>query len=80
MRPLRNNIVVTRIAADKVSASGIILTSSEGPDKAKVEAIGPLVDEVAVGEIVQINWNKATKFQDENFIVPIDDVVFVFEE
>jgi co-chaperonin GroES (HSP10) len=80
MRPLRNNIVVTRIAADKTTSGGIILNHSEGPDKAKVEAIGPLVDEVAVGDIVQINWNKASKVLDENFIVSIDDVVFVFEE
>ena len=78
MKPLRDNIIVERIAGEKETASGIILKSSQGPDKAKVVALGPLVDEVAIDDELLLNWNKAVKVEDETYIVPITEVIFIY--
>ena len=79
IRPLGNKIAVERIAAEKATSSGIILQSTQEPDKATVTALGPEVNEVVIGDKVLINWNKATKFDGENYIVPITEVIFVYE-
>jgi co-chaperonin GroES (HSP10) len=79
MIPTRDNIAVTRIVADKATSSGIILKSSEEPDRAEVIAIGPKVDEVNVGDTVLLNWNKATKVDlNETYVVPITEVVWIY--
>ena len=78
MKPLRDNIIVERIAGEKETASGIILKSSQGPDRAKVVALGPLVDEVAIDDELLLNWNKAVKVEDETYIVPITEVIFIY--
>ena len=79
MRPLHNKVLIERIAAERISAGGIVLQSSEGPDRGKVLAVGPEAKEVQVGEVVLLNWNAATKAGD-NYIVPEDHIVLVFEE
>jgi co-chaperonin GroES (HSP10) len=79
VKPLGNKIAVERIAADKTTNSGIILQSTQEPDKATVLALGPEVNEVNVGDKVLINWNKAVKFEGENYIIPITEVIFVYE-
>ena len=79
-RPLGDNVLVERIAASKETASGIILKTTEEPDKAKILAIGPEVDEVAVDEVAVVNWNAATKVQDELYIINIDHVILVIED
>lgn len=79
VKPLANKIAVERIAADKATQSGIILQSTQEPDKAKVLALGPEVTEVNVGDKVVLNWNMATKFDGEMYIVPITEVIFVYE-
>ena len=79
IKPLANRIVVERIEASKTTESGIILRSTPDPDKAKVLAIGPLVDEVAVDDVVLLNWNAATKTGDY-YVVPIDQVIFIYGE
>jgi len=78
MTPLRDNIIVKRAAAEKQTASGIILKSSEGPDKGIVQALGPKVDEVEIGDEVLLNWNKAVKIEEETYIVPITEVIFIY--
>jgi co-chaperonin GroES (HSP10) len=78
MRPLKDNIIVTRIAAEKQTASGIILKYTEGPDRAKVVALGPKVDEVQIGDELLVNWNKAVKVADEDYVIPITEVVFIY--
>jgi len=78
MKPLRDNIIVSRVAGEKTTASGLILKTAEGPDRARVIALGPKVDEVAIGDEVLLNWNKAVKVEDETYVVPIDDVVFIY--
>ena len=80
MRPLHNKVLVERIAAEKISAGGIVLQRTDGPDKAKILAIGPDVKEVSVGEVALINWNMASKAQDETFIISEDNIVLVFED
>jgi len=80
MRPLKDNVYITRIAAAKETASGIILKTSDEPDTAKVNAIGPDVDEVSVGDTLLVNWNLATKFQDDDYIINVDNIIAVFTE
>ena len=80
MTPLRDNIIVERIAAEKQTASGIILKRTEEPDRAKVIAIGPKVDEVQIDDELLVNWNKAVKVEDEQFILPVTEVVLVYGE
>jgi co-chaperonin GroES (HSP10) len=78
MKPLRDNIIVTRIAAEKQTASGIILKRTEEPDRAKVVALGPKVDEVSIGDELLLNWNRAVKLEDESYVVPINEVIFIY--
>ena len=79
MQPTRDNIIVNRIKAERKTESGLILQSNAGePDKAQVVAIGPKVDEVSVGDLLLVNWNKAVKFEDEQYILPITEVVLVY--
>lgn len=79
MRPLHDKIIVERIAAETTTASGIVLRSTEEPDRAKVIAIGPDVDEVSVGDIVLLNWNGAIK-SGEHYVLRIEHVVLIFGE
>ena len=81
-RPTGKNVLIERIPAVKESSGGIILKSSDEPDRAKVIAVGPEVDvniEVNVDEIALVNWNTATKVQDELFIINVDNIILVFE-
>jgi co-chaperonin GroES (HSP10) len=78
MIPLRDNIIVNRIAAEKQTASGIILKRTDEPDRAKVVAIGPKVDEVQIDDELLVNWNKAVKVEGENYVVPITEVIFIY--
>ena len=80
MRPLGNKVLVERIAAEKVSAGGIVLQRTDGPDQAKILAVGPEAKEVFVGEIALINWNAAQKTQGEQYVVPEDHIIFIYEE
>lgn len=79
-RPTGRNVLIERIAASKETASGIILKSTQEPDRAKILAIGTEVDEVAVDEVGVVNWNTATKIEDELYIINVDNIVLIFEE
>jgi len=79
MRPLHNKVIIERIAAERVTSGGILLQSSEGPDRGKVIAVGPDAKEVSAGDIILLNWNAATKVG-EHFVVTEDAIVLVFEE
>ena len=78
MTPTKNNIIVNRIAAKKQTSSGIILKSSEEADRAEVIAISNKVEEVNIGDIVLLNWNKATKIENETYVVPITEVIWIY--
>ena len=79
MQPLQNKVIVERIEKELTTESGIVLQSGEGPDFARVTAIGPDVTEVAVGEKVLIDWNKAVKSGDI-YVVAENNIIFVVEE
>ena len=55
-----------------------ILKSSDEPDRAKVISIGNKVDEVFINDVVLINWNKATKIENETYVVPVTEVVWIY--
>ena len=81
--PLKDKVLVSRIAAEKQTEFGIILKSSEGPDKALVESIGPKVDEVAVGDEVLINWNGAVKvsgkeLDKEYYVIAVEHIILIY--
>ena len=80
IRPLNRNVLVTRVAAVKETASGIILKRSDEPDLAIVEAVADDVTEVVVGEKTLVNWNKATKYSDEQYVISIDEIILVLED
>lgn len=78
-RATKNNVIVERIAAEKVTESGLILKSSAEPDKAKILSVGPdATNDVSVGEIALVNWNKATKIEDETYILNVNEIVMVY--
>ena len=80
MRPLHNKVLIERIPAEKVSAGGIVLQRTDAPDKAKILAIGPDVKEVTIGEVALVNWNAATKTNGEEYVIPEDHIIFIYEE
>ena len=75
IKPTGSNVLVKRIAAAKETLSGIILKTTDEPDRAHIVAIGPEVTEVSVDEIAIINWNKATGVGDNFYIIPITEVI-----
>jgi chaperonin GroES len=79
MRPLHDKVLIERIVKENTTKSGIVLTRSDGPDVAKIIAVGPEVKDVSVGEIVLLDWNKAVKAQDF-YVVKEEDIVFVYED
>jgi len=79
LTPLRNNVIVEKLEKELTTSSGIILKSNDEADKAKVIAVGSEVTDVAVGNIILINWNKAIKLMDNLYQVNINEVVAIFE-
>lgn len=79
MRPLHNKVIVERIPGETTTSSGIVLQRSNEVDKAKVIAIGPDVDEVSVGDVVLLDWNKAIKTGDK-FVLTVDNIVLIYGE
>ena len=75
--PLNRNVIVERIEPVRTTASGIVLQSSQEPDRAKV--IATASDDVQIGELLMINWNKAVKIDKETYRIHVDDVVAVYE-
>jgi co-chaperonin GroES (HSP10) len=78
MKPTRNNIIVKRIPGSTETSSGIILKTTLEQDRGEVQSVGPDVTEVEVGNVVFLNWNSATKVEDETYVVSIENVVFVY--
>ena len=78
--PLADKVIIERIAAEKTTASGIVLQRSDEVDRAEVISIGPDVDEVQVGDIVLLNWNAAIKVQDELYSTKVENIVFIYGE
>jgi co-chaperonin GroES (HSP10) len=79
MRPLHNKVIVERIPGETKTASGIVLQRSDEPDRARILAVGPDANQVSVGEVVLLDWNKAIPSGDK-FVIVEDNIVFVYEE
>lgn len=79
MKPLRKNVIVSRVEPKLTTESGIILKNPLEPDHALVEAIGNEVTEVAVGEHVMVDWNKTVEIESNRYVIDVDEIVFVFE-
>jgi chaperonin GroES len=87
IRPLNNKVLVAENAMERKTESGIILdgvSSIQETSQATVLAIGPKVTDVKVGDVVLIEWNKATivtidgnqraMIDAENIMVVLDSV------
>lgn len=79
MKPTKDNVLVSRVAPTLETESGIILRQSIDPDRALIEAIGPDVTEVSVGEEALVDWNKAVDVGEGKHIISIENIVMVFE-
>jgi co-chaperonin GroES (HSP10) len=85
LKPIKNNVIVELIEKEKVTSTGIVLSSADPleANKGKVLKIGPDVLDVKEGDMILPNWNKArlAKYMATDFyIVSEDDVVLIFEE
>jgi co-chaperonin GroES (HSP10) len=86
LKPLKSKLILQLIEKQKVTSSGIILSSADPAEanRGLVLAVGPDVTEVTVGEMVLPNWNKANKIKgddgEDNYILEEDDIILVFED
>ena len=59
-------LVIERIAGNKSTAGGIILHSEQERPHARVLSVGPQVKEdIAVGDILVVDWSKCGVFEHE---------------
>jgi len=78
-------VAIELIQKEKVTASGIVLSSADPAEanKGVVVAIGPDVTAVQVGDTVLPNWNankgKFTHEDQELWIIPEKEIVGVFD-
>lgn len=79
MAPTLNNVIIKRIPGSTVTDTGIILKTTLEQDRGEVLSIGPDVSEVSIGDTVFLNWNSATKIEDEIFVVSVNEIVFIYE-
>jgi co-chaperonin GroES (HSP10) len=77
--PLKNKVLVERLENINTTSSGIILSSSQEPDKAKILAVGPDADGVSVGDVVLLDWNAAMPI-DNKYVVPSTSIVLIYGE
>jgi co-chaperonin GroES (HSP10) len=75
MKPLGNNVIVKRSEKNLTTSSGIILQRNDEADYAVIVNVGPEVVDVAVGDKVLLDWNKAVKIDKENFKISVDSII-----
>jgi chaperonin GroES len=86
IRPMNDRILVAENKRDNKTESGIILEGTRGTGeaaRATVLAIGPEVKDVKVGDVVLIDWSKASavKVGDvQRAMIKEEFVIGVFEE
>jgi co-chaperonin GroES (HSP10) len=83
--PLKDKIIVSIIEKEKITDSGIILSRADPAEVSRgiVLAIGSEVLDVAVGDCILPNWQKAVKTSVDGesfYIVKEEDVVLIFED
>ncbi len=85
IRPMNDRILVAENKKEKTTESGIILEGARGVGdtaKATVLAIGPEVKDVKVGDVVLLDWAKASpvKVGDvQRAMIKEEFVIAVFE-
>lgn len=81
VRPLKDNVIIERQEKEQVSSGGIVLPNGDRDvaDKAVVIAIGPEVSDINQGDVVLVNWNKASKIDEKIYKVSFEDVIGIFE-
>lgn len=85
LRPIKNNVAVELIEKEKVTSSGIVLSSADPVEanRGKVVSLGPNVELVKEGDLVLPNWNQARKIKYDNkdyYIVSENEIVLIFGE
>lgn len=87
VQPLKNKVLVAENkTSDKTSDSGIILDGANSVRDSRagtVLAVGPEVTEVAVGDVIYLDWTKGSvvKIGDaQRVIVSVKDIVAVLEK
>jgi chaperonin GroES len=85
IRPMNDRVLVAENKKEKTTESGIILEGARGVGdtaKATVLAIGPEVKDVKVGDVVLLDWAKASpvKVGDvQRAMIKEEFVIAVFE-
>jgi chaperonin GroES len=81
IKPLNDNVIINRIKKEEVSSGGIVLPGGDRDeaDRAVVQAIGPEVTGVKVGDTVLVNWQKSPKIEGDLYKVAEEDIIGVFE-
>jgi co-chaperonin GroES (HSP10) len=85
IRPLSDKVLVAENKKENTTESGIILEGTRGTGeatRATVLAIGPDVTEVKVGDVILIEWSKASpvKVGDlQRAIIKEENIIAIFE-
>lgn len=77
-QPLNNFVIVAKKSDDKTTASGIILTTSQGADRCVALAVADDVKGVAVGDELLIRWSNALKIDGDTYAVDVKEIVTKF--
>lgn len=82
IKPLNDNVIIKRIKKEEVSSGGIVLPGGDRDeaDRAVVQAVGPDVESVEVGQTVLVNWQKAPKIEGDLYKVIDEDIIGIFED
>lgn len=85
LKPIKNNVIVELIEKEKVTSSGIVLSSADPTEvnRGKVISVGPNVEYLKEGYLILPNWNACKKIKHldkEYYVVNEDEVVLIFEE
>ena len=85
LRPIKNNVIIELIEKEKITGSGIFLSSADPleANKGKVVSLGPDTEMVKEGDTVLPNWNAARKTKYDGidyYIVSEDEIVLIFGE
>lgn len=83
LRATGTRILIERLEASTTTQSGIVLQSAQDQPRARILSIGPQVKEdVAVGNIIVVDWSKVGVFSydnTKNYIVDESTILAVLE-
>ena len=85
IRPMNDRVLVAENKKEQTTASGIVIEGTRGTGdtaKATVLAIGPEVKDVKVGDVVLLDWAKASpvKVGDiQRAMIKEENIIAVFE-